>query len=221
MTDDIILKGEALSKVYKTLVDEVKVFEGVDVEIRRGNAVAIMGESGRGKTTLLNILSGLDRPTNGYVYFGGQRIDNMDESELALFRNDNVGFIFQHHYLLRDFTALENVLIPVRMAKQSASEPDVKRARELLESVGLAERQDHYPDQLSGGERQRVAIVRALANEPSVIFADEPTGSLDRRNAENVESILWELKGRYSITLVMATHSHDIARKCDVLIDMG
>lgn len=221
MAKEIIIKGEGLSKTYKTLVDEVKVFEGLDVEIVRGNAVSIMGESGRGKTTLLNILSGLDRPSNGYVHFGGERIDNMDEAALALFRNDNVGFIFQHHYLLRDFTALENALIPVRMAKQTVAESDVSRVKDMLDMVGLKDRMDHYPDQLSGGERQRVAIVRALANEPSVIFADEPTGSLDRKNAANVEGILWELKKRYKMTLVIATHSHDISKKCDVLIDMG
>lgn len=217
MTDQIIYTDN-ISKIYKTLVDEVKVLENINVDIKRGNAVAIMGESGRGKTTLLNILSALDRPSVGEVYFNGERIDDLDERELALFRNKNVGFIFQHHYLLDDFTAIENILVPVRIGKPHVDQEDYDRAMQLLASVGLEKRANHYPDQLSGGERQRVAVVRALVNEPLVVFADEPTGSLDRKNAENVEKLMWHLKDKFQKTLVIATHSQEIAKQCDNII---
>lgn len=217
MTDRII-STENIGKTYKTLVDEVIVLENINVSINRGDAVAIMGESGRGKTTLLNILSALDRPTAGKVYFNDERIDDLDERALAVFRNRNVGFIFQHHYLLDDFTAIENVLVPVRIGKPNLEESDRDRAMELLTAVGLEKRADHYPDQLSGGERQRVAVVRALINEPLVIFADEPTGSLDRKNAENVERLMWQLKDQFNKTLVIATHSQEIAKQCNDII---
>lgn len=216
-----VIYTNSISKVYKTQVDEVSVLENLSISIGAGRAVAIMGESGRGKTTLLNILSGLDRPSSGEVFFNDERIDDLDESGLSEFRNQNVGFIFQHHYLLNDFNALENVLIPVRILKETATDEDTERAKSLLNEVGLGSRITHYPDQLSGGERQRVAIVRALINEPTVIFADEPTGSLDRKNSGNVEEIMWRLKDEFKKTLVIATHNHDIAAKCDEIINLG
>ncbi len=209
-----------VSKIYKTLVDEVTVFEKVNVQIEAGKAVAIIGESGRGKTTLLNILSGLDSPSKGEVWMKGQRIDLMDEATLSDFRNVHVGFIFQHHYLLDDFTALENVLIPVRILKGGVSNEDMDRARLFLKDIGLEDRSTHYPDQLSGGERQRVAVIRSLINDPAVIFADEPTGSLDKRNAANVESLMWDLKNKYQKTLIIATHSMEMAGKCDHIVEL-
>jgi ABC-type lipoprotein export system ATPase subunit len=222
MTDmsNVIIKGENLSKTYKTVVDEVKVFGNLDIEIYRGEAIAIMGKSGGGKTTLLNILSGLDRPTTGNVMFDNKRIDNMDETSLSVFRNRNVGFIFQHHYLLEDFTAIENLLIPLRIAEAEMGTTAYKKAFALLKAVGVNKRAFHYPDQLSGGERQRVAVGRALINNPQVVFADEPTGSLDRKNAAIVEDLLWELKDKFNKTLVIATHSLEIAEKCDKVINM-
>ncbi len=220
MTDNII-DAKFISKIYRTAVDSITVFENFNAGIARGSAVAIIGQSGRGKTTMLNILSGLDRPTSGEVIFNGQRIDSIDEERLSEFRNTNVGFIFQHHYLLEDFTALDNVLIPLRIKGDIIDRAVRERAMSLLDSVGLQERHSHYPDQLSGGERQRVAIIRALINDPPVVFADEPTGSLDRKNAANVEDLLWTLKEKFNKTFIIATHNTDIANKCDIIINLG
>ena len=217
---DSIIHAENLSKTYKTLVDEVKVFSDIELNIDQGTAVAIIGESGRGKTTLLNILSGLDRPSTGTVLFHNQAISTMDESTLSDFRNRHVGFIFQHHFLLDDFTALDNVLIPARIMQGKITLADTEKAMQLLQDVGLIYRASHYPDQLSGGERQRVAVVRALINNPDVIFADEPTGSLDKNNADKIEEIMWHLKNQYQKTLVIATHSMEMAEKCDMIIEM-
>ncbi|MEJ5283611.1 MAG: ABC transporter ATP-binding protein [Brevinematales bacterium] len=218
MTD--IIKAIKINKTYKTIVDEVCVFENINISIKKGEAVAVVGESGRGKTTLLNILSGLDKPTEGEVIFNDIRIDNLSEEEISDFRNKNIGFIFQHHYLLNDFNALENVLIPFKIRENKTDKVILNYAKELLEMVGLKDRIYHYPDQLSGGERQRVAVARAIIHKPLVIFADEPTGSLDRKNAENVEKILWDLKKEFNITLVVATHSKEIASMCDRIIEM-
>ncbi len=215
-----IIKGIGLNKIYKTLVDEVNVFNNLDLTIYKGEAVAIVGESGRGKTTLLNILSGLDKPTSGEVIFNNFRIDNMSEEEISDFRNRNIGFIFQHHYLLNDFNALENVLIPFKIRNCNTDKNMLQYAIEILERVGLKDRIYHYPDQLSGGERQRVAVARAIIHKPLVIFADEPTGSLDQKNATKVEKILWELKDEFGITLIIATHSKQIADMCDMVIQL-
>ncbi|MGA2141308.1 MAG: ABC transporter ATP-binding protein [Brevinematales bacterium] len=197
MTKNII-SATNLTKIYRTLFDNITVFENMNIEIEQGSAVAIIGQSGRGKTTMLNILSGLDSPTSGEVIFDDKRIDNVNEEKLSEFRNKNVGFIFQHHYLLEDFTAFDNILIPLRIKGVNIDEGIKSYARELLDSVGLLNRQSHYPDQLSGGERQRIAIVRALIHDPLVVFADEPTGSLDKRNAENIEGLLWSLKDKFN-----------------------
>ncbi len=216
-----IIAAKNITKIYRTLFDNITVFENMNIEIMEGSAIAIIGQSGRGKTTMLNILSGLDSPTSGEVIFNNSRIDNIDEERLSEFRNKNVGFIFQHHYLLEDFSALDNILIPLRIKGVNIDERVKTYARDLLDSVGLLNRQNHYPDQLSGGERQRVAIVRALIHEPLVVFADEPTGSLDKRNAENIEGLLWDLKGKFNKTFIIATHNMEIAAKCDRVIDLG
>jgi lipoprotein-releasing system ATP-binding protein len=220
MTKNII-SATNLTKIYRTLFDNITVFENMNIEIEQGSAVAIIGQSGRGKTTMLNILSGLDSPTSGEVIFDDKRIDNVNEEKLSEFRNKNVGFIFQHHYLLEDFTAFDNILIPLRIKGVNIDEGIKSYARELLDSVGLLNRQSHYPDQLSGGERQRIAIVRALIHDPLVVFADEPTGSLDKRNAENIEGLLWSLKDKFNKTFIIATHNMEIASKCDKVIDLG
>lgn len=217
----IIITATNLTKIYRTLFDNITVFENMNIVIEQGSAVAIIGQSGRGKTTMLNILSGLDSPTSGEVIFDDKRIDNVNEEKLSEFRNKNVGFIFQHHYLLEDFTAFDNILIPLRIKGVTIDEGIKSYARELLGSVGLLDRQNHYPDQLSGGERQRIAIVRALIHYPLVVFADEPTGSLDRRNAENIEDLLWSLKDKFNKTFIIATHNMEIASKCDKIIDLG
>ena len=221
MTDDFIIHADNLTKIYKTPSDEIKVFENINLNVKKGSAVAIIGESGRGKTTLLNILSGLDRPSSGEVYFNNIRIDNLDEDKLSDFRNKNVGFIFQHHYLLNDFNALENILIPIRIGGTAITDSIIDKALNFLTSVGLQDRLTHFPDQLSGGERQRISIIRALIHDPFVIFADEPTGSLDKRNSSNIETLLWDLKNKYNKTFIIATHNLDIAKKCDQIIDLG
>jgi ABC-type lipoprotein export system ATPase subunit len=215
-----ILSGKKLSKEYRTVVDKVLVFENINLEIEAGSATAIIGQSGRGKTTLLNILSGLDRPTSGEVFLNQERIDNKSEKDLSDFRNRNIGFVFQHHYLLEDFTALDNVLIPLRIGGKKIDPETADWALELLSNLGIYERREHYPDQLSGGERQRVAIARALVFNPLVVFADEPTGSLDKKNSAMVEEMLWELKDKWNKTLVIATHNMEIAKKCSI-IDLG
>ncbi len=218
---DYFITGKNLFKTYKTAVDEVVVFEGLNIEIEEGSATAIIGQSGRGKTTLLNILSGLDRPSSGEVYFNDHRIDNLNEENLSSFRNRNVGFIFQHHYLLEDFTAIDNILLPLRIAGEKIGKSQNERAIELLDRMNLMDRSNHYPDQLSGGERQRVAIARALIGKPFAIFADEPTGSLDRSNSAKVEEIIWNLKLKLQKTFIIATHNLEIAKKCDKIIDLG
>lgn len=218
---DMIISGRGLSKTYKTLVDEVRVFENIQVDIAAGSIVALVGKSGRGKTTLLNILSGLDRPTSGEVYYQDERIDNLSEEKLSVLRNRKVGFIFQHHFLLDDFTALDNVLIPLRLAERKIGKEEREHACELLSLLGLENRLAHFPDQLSGGERQRVAIARALVHDPMVIFADEPTGSLDKQNSQAAENLLWEMRDRFHKTFVIATHNLDLAHHCDQIIDLG
>lgn len=165
-----IIAAKNITKIYRTLFDNITVFENMNIEIMEGSAIAIIGQSGRGKTTMLNILSGLDSPTSGEVIFNNSRIDNIDEERLSEFRNKNVGFIFQHHYLLEDFSALDNILIPLRIKGVNIDERVKTYARDLLDSVGLLNRQNHYPDQLSGGERQRVAIVRALSMNLSLFL---------------------------------------------------
>ena len=155
------------------------------------------------------------------MYFNNIRIDNLDEDKLSDFRNKNVGFIFQHHYLLNDFNALENILIPIRIGGTAITDSIIDKALNFLTSVGLQDRLTHFPDQLSGGERQRISIIRALIHDPFVIFADEPTGSLDKRNSSNIETLLWDLKNKYNKTFIIATHNLDIAKKCDQIIDLG
>jgi lipoprotein-releasing system ATP-binding protein len=218
---NFILKARNISKVYKTSADEIKVFENLDVDIAAKTAVAIIGQSGRGKTTLLNLLSGLDRPNSGEIFFRDNRFDHLNEERLSEFRNKNIGFIFQHHYLLEDFTALENILIPLRIGGEPIRKENHKKALDLLDQLGLKDRAEHYPDQLSGGERQRVAIARALIHNPDLVFADEPTGSLDKKNSSQIESILWDLKKNFEKTFVIATHNLEIAKKCDKIIDLG
>ena len=207
----------ALRHLTKEYVDGprvVRVLTGVDLEIGAGERVAIVGESGVGKSTLLHILGTLDRPTSGEVCFDGEDLATKSDHELARFRNREVGFIFQFHHLLPDFTALENVMMPALIAG-AGREAARRRATALLERVGLAERLDHRPGELSGGEQQRVAVARALIQEPRVVLADEPTGNLDPSTAAGVQDLLIELNHERRITLVVVTHSHTLASAMD------
>jgi len=204
----------ALRNLTKEYVDGprvVRVLTGLDLEIAAGERVAIVGESGVGKSTLLHILGTLDRPTGGEVWFDGENLTSKSDRELAHFRNREIGFIFQFHHLLPDFSALENVMMPALIARTGA-EPARRRATELLERVGLAERLTHRPGELSGGEQQRVAVARALINQPKLILADEPTGNLDANSAEEILTLLSRLNKEHGKTIIMVTHDPHAAR---------
>ncbi len=207
----------ALRNLTKEYVDGprvVRVLTGLDLEIAAGERVAIVGESGVGKSTLLHILGTLDRPTSGEVWFDGEELARKSDHELAHFRNREVGFIFQFHHLLPDFTALENVMMPALIAG-ARRETARQRAGALLARVGLSERVEHRPGELSGGEQQRVAVARALIQEPRVVLADEPTGNLDPATAEGVQDLLIELNAERRLTLVVVTHSTVLASAMD------
>ena len=197
----------------------LKVLKGVDLKIEKGKIVSIVGASGAGKTTLLQILGTLSRPDGGLLNINGHNPLKMNEKELAAFRNKHIGFVFQFHHLLPEFTAFENVCLPGYISNKSKPEVE-KRASELLNSLGLSERLQHKPNELSGGEKQRVAVARALINQPSVIFADEPTGNLDSKNQEELHDLFFSLRVKYGITLVIVTHDRDFARMSDVIFEI-
>jgi lipoprotein-releasing system ATP-binding protein len=201
---------ENLVKEYSTPGEALRVLDGVNFSLDRGQSLAIMGPSGSGKSTLLAILGSLEPPTSGSVHLVGQDPFALSDSELATFRGERVGFVFQEHHLLPQCTALENVLVPF-LARRSADDQQQQRARDMLQRVGLADRLDHCPAELSGGERQRVAIARALVREPTLILADEPTGNLDRKTARTVSELLAELSAQYHAILVVVTHSRRLA----------
>ena len=198
----------------------IRVLRGVDLELARGDTVSIVGPSGSGKSTLLHILGGLDLPTSGSIALGGRDLANLDDLELASVRNRYVGFVFQFHHLLRDFTALENVMMPQLIAGQPRAAAR-KRARELLDQVGLAERAGHVPAKLSGGEQQRVAAARALANEPPVLLADEPSGNLDLETSEILHDVLFDLVRDHGTAMVVVTHNQALARRTDRILRLA
>jgi lipoprotein-releasing system ATP-binding protein len=207
------VRAVGLTKTYQDGVRRVEVLKGVDLAVEPGEIVAIVGPSGSGKSTLLHLLGALDRPDVGAVEIGGQSLAGLSGARLAAFRNRTIGFVFQFHQLLPDFTALENVMLPGRIAGLEPRQV-LERARGLLLEVGLAERLDHFPSQLSGGERQRVALCRALALEPPLLLADEPTGNLDPASGETVFELLLSLQSRHRTTGVLVTHNPEIARRC-------
>lgn len=190
---------------------ELEVLKGIDLEVQKGDALCVMGASGTGKSTLLHIMSSLDQPTSGEVHFAGRNISKMSENELAILRNQSMGFVFQFHYLLNEFSALENVMMPALVGGISAKAAKEK-ATSLLSELGLQDRLGHRPTMLSGGESQRVAIARAIIRDPAVIFADEPTGNLDRKTGEQVQKLLFDLCRRRSLTLITVTHDQEFAR---------
>ena len=198
---------------------ELEVLKGVHLEVEKGEIVAIIGKSGAGKTTLLQIIGTLDRPTKGEVLIDGTNVFTLGEKELAAFRNRHIGFIFQFHQLLAEFTALENVCIPAMIAREK--EPDYKpRAEQLLRDLGLGERMNHKPNELSGGEKQRVAAARALMMQPSIILADEPTGSLDEKNKKELSELLIHLRQEYGQTILLVTHDKELASIADRIIEI-
>ncbi len=213
-----LIRAVGLEKSYGD-TRRVEVLRGLDLAIERGERVAIIGESGAGKSTLLHILGALDEPTGGEVYFGDAPLGQLDEVRLARLRNTEIGFIFQFHHLLPDFSALENVMMPSLIGGSSRAEAE-GRARPVLEKVGLAERLDHRPGQLSGGEQQRVAVARAVVLEPKAILADEPTGNLDQHTGEGVAQLLLDLNRDLGLTLVIVTHSQRLAGQMDRILEL-
>jgi len=200
-----LVQVSSLTRHFLNGAETLEVLRGVDLAVREGETVAVTGESGCGKSTLLSLIGGLDRPTGGSLTVDGVDIAGLDESELSAYRNRDVGFIFQFHFLLKDFTALENVVIPGMMGSEAPRRLR-ERARGLLAEVGLENRVNAWPLELSGGERQRVAVARALINGPRLILADEPTGNLDERNARGVEDLLFGLVHRHHRTMILVTH---------------
>src|SRR5271157_1815253 len=215
-----MLRAEKLTKVYRSGAEEVAVFEDLDFEIGKGELVALIGESGSGKTTLLHLLAALDTPTRGEVYFEGGRLSEFGEEERAVYRNTRLGFVWQMSYLLPEFTALENVMLPQLIRGRGSAEAR-ERARQLLAEVGLEQGSLRRVGELSGGEQQRVALARALANQPAVLLADEPTGSLDRRTAQRVVELLERLHRDHHLTSVLATHNPDLARRAQRILRLA
>ncbi|MFQ5871644.1 MAG: ABC transporter ATP-binding protein, partial [Candidatus Geothermarchaeales archaeon] len=213
------IRVEDLVKVYKTKETEVVALRGLSVEIGKGRIVSFMGPSGSGKTTLLNIVGGLDEPTAGRVYVDGVDVTRMRGRELERYRLEKVGFIFQLFNLIPTLTAYENVELPLILGGKTSDEREA-RVGEILEQLGIAERAGHFPDELSGGEKQRVAVGCALANDPSMILADEPTGELDTVSAEKVMDILLELTQQYEKTVLVATHDPRVARRTELIFLM-
>lgn len=208
-----------LTKNFTTDRGVVEVLKGVDLQIEAGERIAVVGSSGAGKTTFMHLLGGLDRPTAGSVEFSGKDIFSYSSQELDAFRNRSVGFVFQFHQLLPEFTALENVMMPARIARISSVEA-AERAREILSAVNLEHRLDHKPGQLSGGEQQRVAIARSLVMSPGLLLADEPTGNLDSMTSEGILSLLDKLHVERDLTVVVVTHSEQVATRMDRTVVM-
>jgi len=215
-----VLEAQALSKTYVGGDGgQIVVLDGVDLQISRGEMVAIIGSSGAGKSTLLHLLGALDRPTSGRVLIDGRALDGMDDDAVSSLRNRTVGFVFQFHHLLREFTALENVMMPLRIA--GTDEVDAKRrASALLERVGLGGRVHHRPGALSGGEQQRTAVARALAADPAVLLADEPSGNLDHHNSERLHELFTELAHELELGMVVVTHNRSLAARADRVLQL-
>lgn len=209
-----VLYCEALHKEYSEGGNTLHILRGVDLSVNRGELIAVVGASGSGKTTLLNMLGGLDRPSRGLVKVTGVDFSNVGEKQRGDLRNRHMGFVYQMHHLLDEFTALENVAMPL-LIRGEKREHARQRATAMLEQVGLAERLTHKPAELSGGERQRVAVARALVGEPSCVLMDEPTGNLDPENAESVFQLILSLNRQLEISFVVVTHDHDIAKRMD------
>ncbi len=197
----------------------LQVLKGIDLHIGKGEVVSIVGPSGAGKTTLLQIMGTLEKADSGSVVIDGKDVTNLGQKEIAKFRNLHLGFVFQFHQLLPEFTAMENVMIPCLIAGKSTKEAKT-RAKELLDFLGLAERADHKPSELSGGEKQRVAVARALANNPAVVFADEPSGSLDSHNKAELHQLFFDLRDRFGQTFVIVTHDAELAKTTDRTIQI-
>lgn len=213
------IRAEQLGKTYAEGKMRTPVFDGLDLDVRTGETVAIIGASGAGKSTLLHLLGGLDTPTSGEVFVAGQKMSELSDAARGQLRNRALGFVYQFHHLLPEFTALENVMLPVLVSGASVDEAN-QRASALLEQVGLGHRLDHKPGELSGGERQRAAVARALVNRPACVLGDEPTGNLDDRTAGGVFELMLELNRSQKTSLVLVTHDRRLARQLDRVLEL-
>lgn len=219
MDGDIILKATGIHKVYRMGSSQVHVLRGVDLEVNRGQIVAIVGPSGVGKSTLLHILGTLDRPSDGTLRIEDVEVFRYSDDDLARFRNRAIGFVFQFHHLLPEFTAVENVMMPGLIGGQAKADIE-DRARDLLNDVGLAHRIDHRPGELSGGEMQRVAVARALMRDPKIVLADEPSGNLDQASSQALHRLLWNLSRKDNRTFIIVTHNQELAQEADKVIEL-
>jgi putative ABC transport system ATP-binding protein len=214
---EVVIRARGLTKVVDTASGQLRILDGIDLEINAGETVAVVGASGSGKTTLLGILAGLDLPTGGTVLLAGRPLTELDEEARARVRAEQVGFVFQTFQLLGSLTALENVMLPAELR----GDRDAGRAaRQLLAKVGLSERMGHYPRQLSGGEQQRVGIARAFGSQPNVLFADEPTGNLDTQTGQKIIDLLFALNAEFATTLVLVTHDDRLAGRCGRVLEI-
>lgn len=216
MSDTTVLHCSSINKSFKSESGDARlqVLQGVDLEIERGDLISIVGSSGSGKSTLLHILGGLDRPDSGELYWNNQSVFDYSADKLAELRNHNVGFVFQFHHLMPEFTAIENVMMPA-LIKGESQKKAKRRSEELLNEFGMGHRLQHRPSQLSGGEQQRVSMARALTNHPSIILADEPTGNLDEENTKIILDLLFKLRELENLSVVLITHEKEIAARCD------
>lgn len=214
-----ILVCQNLSKAYRDFGEGVRVLNGIDLTIRNGEQLSIIGASGSGKSTLLHLLGGLDRPSSGTVLMDGKNVNRLSATEAGRLRNKTLGFVYQFHHLLPEFTAMENVAMPLLVGGVALREAK-QQAEDLLEKIGLKDRMQHKPSELSGGERQRIAIARALVGRPACILADEPTGNLDNRNAAQVFDLFLELNQEMGLAFIVVTHDHNIAKRISKVVEL-
>ncbi|WP_180093690.1 MULTISPECIES: lipoprotein-releasing ABC transporter ATP-binding protein LolD [unclassified Acinetobacter] len=217
---NLVLDAQNITKSFTDGKSTVDVIRGLSLQVKAGEFVSIVGSSGSGKSTLLHVLGGLDRPTSGQVMINGQRFDTLGEAERGYIRNEHLGFVYQFHHLLPEFTAFENVAMPLMLRKSSNFKEVKQQAEYLLERVGLSHRMTHKPGELSGGERQRVALARALVAKPKLMMADEPTGNLDRKTAVKIFELLSELRKEFNMAMLIVTHDEYLAQSADAILHM-
>lgn len=218
--NNVVLEAKNIQKHFTDGKSTVNVIKDLSLQVNQGEFVSIVGSSGSGKSTLLHVLGGLERPNQGMVFLNGKRFDNLGEAERGFQRNEHLGFVYQFHHLLPEFSALENISMPLMLRKNADFKQVKKRAEFLLDRVGLSHRMTHKPGELSGGERQRVALARALVTQPTVMLADEPTGNLDRKTALSIFELLSELRSEFNMAMLIVTHDEQLAQSADRILHM-